>query len=144
MKKVLFVVACALAVVGAGAQEKVAFNKMPKAVQEFVQKNFSNDKVQNVEKGHNADKTEKYTLFFTNGNMIAFDNQGNWTEIDMQTGAVPTSTVPANITSYVSKNYSGAKIMQIMKNQNGYMVKLSSGTSLNFDKDGKLLKKEKK
>ena len=52
---------------------------------------------------------------------------------------VPAELVPAEISSYVSQNYPGQRILQIDRTRTRYEVDLSNGLELKFNKRFKLV-----
>ena len=50
--------------------------------------------------------------------------------------AVPAKAVPAAVSAYVSKNFSGSQIVELKKKRYGYKVELSNGTELKLSNDG--------
>lgn len=75
-----------------------------------------------------------YDIIFTNGDKVEFDRNGNWTELKCKYSQVPVRLIPAAINSYVKKNYSSAKVLEIERDRNEYDVKLSNGIELTFNK----------
>ena len=137
MKKFLLFFVCASAAIAvSAAPQEVDFDKLPKNSQEFVQKNFANEKVKSVVMDREA-SWDKYTVYFNSGNQVSFEGgSGDCSQIIMKNGTVPASAIPAKIRSYVSSNYSGRQITSYETTADGYKIGLSNRTVLNFDKDG--------
>ena len=69
----------------------------------------------------------------TNGTKIEFTNKGKWTSVDCGKKALPSGLVPNTVNKYITKNYSGLKIVSITKRNAGYDIGLSDGVSLRFN-----------
>lgn len=137
MKKVLLVLAfVAGSFVANAAPQNVSLDKLPKVSQELLKSDFSNEAVKNIQMDRES-TWDKYTVHFTSGNAISFEGgSGDWSMIDMQSGAVPSNLIPVKINSHVKNNYPGNQIKMIMKTKDGYQVKLSGGVTVLYDKDG--------
>lgn len=144
MKRFLFsLLFAAAAVAVSAAPQKVAFDKLPRNSQEFVQKNFPNEKIKAVEMDRES-SWDKYTVYFNSGNRISFEGgSGDWSEIVMESGQVPYGAIPSKVKSYAGSKYSGQKIVMLKTTADGYEAKLSDGTILSFDKDGDFVKAAK-
>lgn len=133
----------AAAVAVSAAPQKVAFDKLPRNSQEFVQKNFPNEKIKSVEMDRES-TWDKYTVYFNSGSRISFEGgSGDWSEIFMESGQVPYGAVPSKIKTYTGSKYARQHIVMLKTTANGYDAKLSDGTVLSFDKDGDFVKASK-
>lgn len=144
MKKfVLFFVCAAAAVTVSAAPQKVAFDKLPRNSQEFIQRYFPSEKVKSVEMDRTA-SWDKYTVYFNSGNRISFEGgSGDCSQIVMQSGSVPSAVIPAKVKSYIVNNYSGQRVVSMETIADGYKVGLADKTNLYFDKNGKYTKATK-
>lgn len=144
MKKFLLFFACAATAFAVNAApQKVDFGKLPKSSQEFVQKNFPNEKVKSVEMDREA-SWDKYTVFFNSGNQVSFEGgNGDCSQIIMKNGSVPMAVIPAKIKTYVGNNYPGMRVVMMETTTDGYKVGLSDKTVLDFDKDADFIKATK-
>lgn len=132
----LFFVCAATAASVSAAPQTVDFDKLPKASQEFVQRNFPNEKVKTVEMDREA-SWDKYTVYFASGNQVSFEGgSGDCSQIIMKSGSVPVSAVPAKIKTYIGNKYPMQRIVQYETTANGYKIGLSDNTFINFDKNG--------
>ena len=73
MKKILLLALTALTLTAVAMPHKVAFSKLPKRSQEFVERYFPAAKVISVELDRRSPSSEKYTVYFSDGNEVAFD-----------------------------------------------------------------------
>ncbi len=141
MKKLLLFFVCAAAAVAVNAApQEVDFDKLPKNSQEFIQKNFPNEKVKSVVMDREA-SWDKYTVYFNSGNQISFEGgSGNWSQIKMKNGSLPLTVIPAKIKAYAADKYPDLRTVMIQTTANGYKVGLSNNTVIDFDKDGEFVK----
>ena len=139
----LFFVSAAAVLSATAAPQKVDFDKLPKNSQEFIQKNFANEKVKSVEMDREA-SWDKYTVYFNSGNQVSFEGgSGDCSQIIMKSGSVPAAVIPARIKAYIGSKYPGLQIMMMETTTDGYKVGLSDKTSVDFDKDGDFVKAQK-
>lgn len=132
----LFFVCAATAVSVSAALQSVDFDKLPKSSQEFVQRNFPNEKVKRVEMDREA-SWDKYTVYFDSGNQVSFEGgTGDCSQIIMKKGSVPMSAIPAKIKSYIGNKYPMKRIVQYDTTADGYRIGFSDNTFLNFDDNG--------
>ena len=113
---------------------------LPKAAQSTINKNFK-AKVSVVKIDKDFGRISEYEAILTDGTEISFDRHGNWDNIETSaSSSVPEALIPAPISTYVKKNYSGQKIVGIDKERNGYEVELTNGLDLKFNKQGEFLR----
>ncbi len=110
--------------------------RLPQTAQTFLKKYFPASKVVTIK----IDDDRTYDVKLVGNTEIDFDRNGNWTEVDCNTKAVPSALVPVAIQNYVKSNYSGKSIVKIDRDRNGYDVKLKGGPSLEFNSKGKFIK----
>ncbi len=144
MKKLFLSLVCAAAAWAvSAAPQKVDFGKMPKNSQEFVQKYFSNEKVKSVEMDRES-SWDKYTVYFNSGNQVSFEGgSGDCSQIIMKEGAVPSSAMPAKLRSYTGAKYPRLHVVMYETTADGYKLKLSDNTILDFNKSGDFVKASK-
>ena len=136
MKKLLFLAATImLGVVACSAEEKpIAFEQLPQNAKTFITENFSNFKfLSAVVDRDDAGKDHK--VFFADGSQIEFDRKGNWKDIECKASEVPAGAIPAQITSFISENYAGRKVLEISRDRHDYEVKLNDRLELKFDRN---------
>ena len=125
------------------APQKVDFGKLPKNSQEFIQKNFPSEKIKSVEMDREA-SWDKYTVYFNSGSQVSFEGgSGDCSEIIMKNGSVPAAVIPVKIKSFAGSKYGSQRIVMMQTTADGYKVKLSDGTFLEFDKEGDFVKATK-
>lgn len=135
MKKlfVLFVGLFALiSVVKADDDKAISVDQLPAQAKQFISQYFSSSKVA-VAKMEKDFFDKNYDVIFADGNMVEFNKEGIWKEVDCKYSIVPAAIIPATIQTYVSSNYANAKIVKIDRDKRDYEVKLDSGMKLTFD-----------
>jgi len=144
MKKFLLFFVCASAAIAvSAAPQEVDFDKLPKNSQEFVQKNFANEKVKSVVMDREA-SWDKYTVYFNSGTQVSFEGgSGDCSEIIMKNGTVPASAIQPRLRSYVASQYPSSQIVLYQTTADGYRLGLSDKTFLEFDKNGNFVKATK-
>ncbi len=138
MKKILLLALTALTLTAVAMPHKVAFSKLPKRSQEFVERYFPAAKVISVELDRRSPSAEKYTVYFSDGNEVAFDGgSGDCSQIVMKSGSVPVDMLPAPMGEYLRANFPNEGVTMIERLNDGYRLQLANGTSLDFNKDGR-------
>lgn len=113
--------------------KKISFEQLPQKSQDFIKTNFKNWDIAQVMMETDM-LTKNYDVIFTNGNMIEFGKNGEWTELQFKNTEVPAKMVPKAIASYVDKNYKMKKIVSIERDTNDYEIKLNDGLEITFNK----------
>lgn len=116
----------------------ITSNDLPAAAQTFISKYFGGKQMSLVKKDKEGMKTH-FDVIFADGTKLEFDNKGEWRDIEAKKDGVPAELVPAEISSYVSQNYPGQRILQIDRTRTRYEVDLSNGLELKFNKRFKLV-----
>lgn len=116
----------------------VAPKELPPAAQLFIQNHFPDSKVTLVEKDIHF-LSKEYTISLNDGKKIDFDTNGDWEEVDCRFNAVPIAIIPEPIAAYVSANFKGFPVVEIIKTRRTYKVELANGIDLRFSKYGHLL-----
>ncbi|MDE5886127.1 MAG: PepSY-like domain-containing protein [Muribaculaceae bacterium] len=139
MKKLLLILTLVMTMtVGVSARDDYSRDAsiLPTAAKTTISKNFKADvSLIKIEKtlGH----IKEYEVILTDGTEISFDSKGNWENIETPNNkSVPSNFIPNSISEFVKKNQSGAKIVGIEKDHNGYDIELSNGIEMKFDKNG--------
>ncbi|GIJ94120.1 hypothetical protein CAPN002_13380 [Capnocytophaga stomatis] len=120
------------------AQETIiTHNELPHNAQSFIKKHFSKYTLDYVILDKEFFSSDDYTVRFSEGIKIEFDEKGDWTEIDGNYTEIPTEFISKNILSYVKTKFINTKIVKIEKGIFGSQeVKLSNGLELEFDSQG--------
>lgn len=117
------------------AQESVVTqNELPQEAQSFIKKHFSQYTLDYIILDKEYFSSDDYTVRFSEGLKIEFNEKGEWTEIDGNYTEIPTEFISKNITSYVKAKFANTRIVKIEKGFFGTQeVKLSNGLELEFD-----------
>ena len=112
----------------------IPVEQLPATAKTFVQENFQDKKILYAEKDWNT-----YECVLNDGTKIEFKKDGTWDKIDCNMTAVPASTVPEAISTYVKANFPNVVITKIDKERHGYDIELSNDMELQFNKQGVLI-----
>lgn len=141
MKKIfaLVCVGLTLTFVAFADNDIITQNKkeLPQTAQKTIEKEFGDKQIAFIK----IDKdflSNSYEVQFTNGYEISFDSKGNWTEVETERDAVPSTFIPQAIRQQVDQMFAGKHIVRIDKEKHGYDIQLSDGTELEFNKKFKL------
>ena len=119
----------------------IEFSALPENAKTFLTTHFPNVESRMIKQNAMADDDGSiYDVYLSNGFEIDFDINGNWTDVDGNTQAVPTAIVPEAITTYVTANYAGQTINTIEIERTGYDIELSNGLDLVFDSQGQFIR----
>ena len=121
------------------AQDKpISSNELPAEAQNFIKSYFSPADISYaiIDKGIFFDD---YSVMFTNGDKLEFDDDGKWTEVQCRKSAVPQAIVPKQIVDYVKQYYPTATINEIKRDRNEWEVKLSGGLEFKFNSSFRLV-----
>ncbi|MDE6098041.1 MAG: PepSY-like domain-containing protein [Muribaculaceae bacterium] len=137
MKRILLTL---MVIVAAVVQSYAIFDKytinrenLPQEAREMLDEYFPKAKVGMIKVDKHLLKKTDYDVRLVNGTTIEFSNKGKWTSVDCKSRTVPDGLVPRPIRKYVSKNFSGLKIVSIRKKTAGYEIGLSDGVVLKFN-----------
>ena len=143
MKKVLVLLLMVMAgsVIAVSAKDKVTrdSNVLPVQAKEIIKKNFKAN-VHHIEIEEKFMRGKEYEVVLNDGTQIDFDDKGNWTSVDCGNNSVPDYFILKTIKNYVSKNYSGKKIVEVEKKSDKYEIQLSNDIELEFDRAGNFLR----
>lgn len=140
-KKIIMMFAMVLTAVSAAMAlpiDKYSINRkdLPQAAQEMLDEYFPKAKVSMVKTDRHFLKKTDYDVRLTNGTKIEFSNKGRWTLVDCKKKSVPQSLVPKAIRNSVAKKYANEKIVRISRSSLYYVVGLSNGKELKYDRLG--------
>lgn len=141
MKFFLMAMLAALTITACDSDDDVLIDEkdLPTTARTFLAQYFPSQTVTRVEKdGKNG--SQYYDVTLSDGTDVEFDQNGNWTEIDCKTKAVPSVIIPQAITAYVEGNYPGILIVQIDREPYGYEIELSNHIDIKFDEQFNVLR----
>lgn len=137
MKKLFLTLAAILAIapalVSCDKEDKlIGENELPARAAEFIKEHFSGIKISAIML--DRDLFEKtYEVFLADGSNLDFDKNGDWTDIECHSTAVPGNIVPEKIRSYVTSNHASRQIVGIDRDKHDYELELDNGLDLKFD-----------
>ena len=120
------------------ANDKMVFaENLPSEAKAFVHHNFPRLSVAYAEMRTTPQGTV-YEVSLNDGTEFVFSQNGAWGMIDCKLEAVPTSMMPASLSSVVKSQFASAKVVKLNRSDSGYVATLSNGISLKCDKEGKV------
>jgi hypothetical protein len=114
-------------------------NELPEKARTTLKEQFSNEEVSFIKIDRDFIR-KSYEVQFVSGNEVAFNNKGEWTEIEFDKSSVPASFIPSDIQKLVDSMFKGQQIRKIEKDMYGHEIELSDGRDLKFDKKNRLFK----
>lgn len=123
----------------AGEDRPINVEELPAASQQFIKTHYNNARVSYATVDQ-AIVTRDYKVVFADGTKVEFAKNGEWTEVDTRSGAVPDAVVPQQIRDVVAQRFPGHKIRSIERDRRGYEVKLDNGLDLDFGTNYRLNK----
>lgn len=139
MKRFLISAIVSLVAVAAVAHERmIPYAELPQKARTFIEQYFQRDKVIAIEMDN--DRHTEYKVRFADGCKLSFDGNGEWTEVDMSQGEVPSAVVPEAVAKQVAVSFPNATIVQIERRGGGYEVELSDDREMIFDAAGNVIK----
>lgn len=137
MKRIILLIVAVIAIICQGYafidSYTIDRDKLPEEAQNMLTEYFPKAKVSMIKVDRHLLKKTDYDVRLVNGTTIEFNNKGKWTSVDCKTREVPENLIVKPIRRYVSKNFSGLKIVKIRKKAAGYEVGLSDGVVLKFN-----------
>lgn len=127
----------------ANAQKKIRPTELPKDALTFIEKHFPGRAIHTAKK--DWEHGEKgFEVILSDNTEIQFWKDGKYREIDGRNKPIPTDFVDPKIIDYVNKNYPGKQLTHIDYGHKDVDVDLTGKIDLEFTKDGKFLKCDKK
>ena len=140
MKKMIsysFIVSLILSSLLMANDQVIPVTSIPKAAKTFLNKYYPSIELVYAEKDRN-----EIDVTLANGAEVTFLNDGQWKSVDGNNQAIPTGFIPAPVLATIKKSHSGANIIKIEKDFNGFDVKLDNRVELKIDKNGKVYSTE--
>lgn len=117
----------------------ITMAELPAKAQTFLKKHFGTENPTYIIKDKETFSTD-YKVQFANKIEVEFDGNGDWEEIDGHHIALPATTVPTAIATYVKTNFKDSQVTSLDKGRWGFEVNLNNGLELEFDLSGKFLR----
>ncbi len=138
MKKLLvsllFIVAASVSAFAFIDSYTLKRDQLPEEARQMLDQYFPKAKIGMIKIDRHLLKKTDYDVRLVNGTTIEFNNKGKWTSVDCKSREVPEGLVTKAIRNHVKKNYSGVKIVKVVKKSSGgYEIGLSDGVILKFN-----------
>lgn len=127
-----------IALANAADDKHITMDKLPAKAQESLKANFANQTVSFIVEDRDLMGRE-YDVHFMNGDMVEFDKEGEWKEVNCKHSSVPTAMVPVEIRTHLAANYPGSIIHKIDRRGRDYKVELNNGKEVKFDRQFKMV-----
>lgn len=126
----------------------VSVSSLPNSIVSYIQNNYGNLSIREVEINYHPNGTFSYEVEFTNGVELYFAEDGSFIASghdindDSNSNHINPQDLPSSILTYIQTNHPGASISkaEVKTNIDGSIIKfeieLSDGSSLNFDANG--------
>lgn len=137
MVLVLALIPATMAFAGIDNDKPVAFNDLPTAAKQFIERFFPDARVSLATVDKELFSTT-YDVIFTDGTKIEFDSDGRWSDIDCKHSFVPKAALPARIAAYLTEHHPDANVREIDRDRWGYELQLDNHFEISFDSRGNL------
>lgn len=138
MRKYILTALMAIVIFISASADKYSIDRsdLPLPAQEFLTTYFPDKKVSMVKTDRHLLKKTDYDVKLTNNTKIEFNNKGEWTVVDCKKREVPQNLILKAIRRYINKNYNDEKVVKIERKPLSFIITLSNGTELKFDRLG--------
>ena len=138
MKKASIIAATILLTLTACAREEpITFANLPTPAQELLTTYFSDLPVALTKVEYDG-LHKTYEVIFSTGGSVEFDHNGEWTDIEMDSG-VPMELIPQPIRDYLKANYPMQIVVKIDRDRYDYELTLDNWVELKFNKKYQLI-----
>lgn len=114
--------------------------ELPATAQKLLKTYYPKMAVNHIKIDSNLFGGADYDVVLNDGTELDFDKDGELKEIDCGMREVPSGLLLKTICDYVSKNFSGRKIVSMDIDSRKYEIELSDGIELEFDRSGQFLR----
>ena len=131
-----------LSAAGASGQDKKSsVAKLPQKAKNFLNAYYARIDVASVsEDVQSWFESNVYRVILKDGKRIAFDESGNWKEVDGKRAPLPLNLIPAEVRAYVARSFPRTEVVRMKRNKHRYHVAISNGLQLEFNNKGKFIK----
>jgi hypothetical protein len=127
-----------LSLIACNKEKTIQPDDLPANASGYVTTHFASQQIIQTVKERD-DLKLSYFVYLNNGTKLEFNREGEIRDIDGTT-AVPNSALPSLILSYVQSHYPAAFIKGWRIGDTRQDIKLSTGTNLEFDRNGNFLR----
>ena len=125
----------------ARGKQPIVFDKLPAAVQEEVQKNFTPADVQLITCKKVAPRKFEYAFTINDGTELKYSNKAQLIKVENEKG-IKLVFVPEKIQTYVQETFPNATITEYEVDLNKKVIELNDEMTLVFTKKDKFLRIE--
>lgn len=115
----------------AGNAKAIRFNQLPVSAQTVVNSHF--DQMLISLTMSDGFMFKDYDVYFSDGDKIVFNSNGQWTGVECFSSRVPSFFIPKDINTYIEQHYPKNVIQKIEKDHGRTDVKLANGTGISFN-----------
>lgn len=109
----------------AGNAKAIRFNQLPVSAQTVVNSHFDQKLISlTMSDGF---MFKDYDVYFSDGDKIVFNSNGQWTGVECFSSRVPSFFIPKDINNYIEQHYPKNVIQKIEKDHGRTDVKLANG-----------------
>lgn len=109
-------------------------SELPMTAQNTIGKHFKDRNIVLVTKD-NGFMDKSYEVVFNNGDIIEFDSNGQWKEIECPDSKMPEAIIPQKVREYLKKKFPRSPIRKMERHGLKYEVELDNGVEIKFDKN---------
>ncbi|MCQ2285868.1 MAG: PepSY-like domain-containing protein [Bacteroidales bacterium] len=138
MKKIILILTCIFIfslTAFCDNERPIKKGDLPQNAQTFISQHFKKEIL-----AYCLAEGKEFKVYFSNGNKVEFDKNGEWTEVKCKVGNVPSDIVPDAIKNHIKSTFGNQKIVKIEKNKNGYDVELTNDLDILFDCSGQFIR----
>ncbi|MBQ8361731.1 MAG: PepSY-like domain-containing protein [Bacteroidaceae bacterium] len=112
---------------------------LPAEAREFIKTQFPSTSISYLKVDKGMFNGNSYEVRLADGTELDFNSKGEWTEIDCEPRAVPSTVIPETISQYMKQHYARQRIVKIERSRKGYELKLENDLEVDFDTYGNFL-----
>ena len=121
-----------------GKEKVITVSQLPTKSQEYIKANFGDKTVTTV---HEIVKTDskQYEVLFNDGTKVEFGGKGGLKSVKGHGKAIPASSIPTQITTYINAKYPGVSVTNVNHENKAWNTRLSNGLKVKFDEKFKVV-----
>ena len=115
--------------------------RLPDAARTFIEHHFPTAQISHIKIEEDFLRTKKYEVLLTDRTELEFDGKGNWIEIECDNVPVPSTLIPAYVSTYLKSKFPDNLVVKIerkLKKQE-IEIELDNDLSLTFNVRGELI-----
>ncbi|MCL7987851.1 PepSY-like domain-containing protein [Sphingobacterium sp. lm-10] len=137
---ICFVSTCYTSMV-CGQSKSISVRDLPQKAKHFLQVYYSRTGVASISSDVESwFRSDAYHVLLQDGKRIEFDEQGNWREVDGHRKPLPIALVPEQVLTYLARSFPKTDVVRMRRKAEKYLVAISNGLELEFNKKGEFIK----